>query len=52
MRWTGYGPEHDSWLRGAQVADLEALDVFRKEHGLEAEGGWRDEIAWQKHEVA
>ena len=26
--WQGYGPEHDSWLPGAEVEDLAALDDF------------------------
>ena len=32
--WRGYGPEHDEWLPGAQVADLEALDAYLRDNGL------------------
>ncbi len=35
VRWVGFGPEHDLWLPGSRVDDLEALDVFLREHNLE-----------------
>lgn len=34
VRWLGYGPEHDTWLAGSRVEDLEALDVYLRENGL------------------
>ncbi|OJT10036.1 hypothetical protein TRAPUB_13488 [Trametes pubescens] len=33
VRWLGYGPEHDSWLPGREVAKLAALDAFLRERG-------------------
>jgi len=27
VRWVGYGPEEDRWLKGADVKDTEALDI-------------------------
>jgi hypothetical protein len=32
VRWTGYPPSQDSWLRYRDVKDLEALDVYVAEH--------------------
>jgi len=28
VRWVGYGPEEDRWLKGADLNDTEALDVW------------------------
>ncbi|PSS05113.1 hypothetical protein PHLCEN_2v3940 [Hermanssonia centrifuga] len=38
VRWVGFGPEHDLWLPGSQVDDLEALDIFLKENDLDNDG--------------
>ena len=35
VHWRGYGPGSDSWLPGSEVEDLEALDVFLRDHGLD-----------------
>jgi len=33
VRWTGYGPEHDSWLSAASLDECEALDCWYREGG-------------------
>eukprot|EP00762_Andalucia_godoyi_P007283 ANDGO_01534.mRNA.1 hypothetical protein ABB37_10147 len=32
VRWAGFGPEEDSWLTFVDVRDLQALDVYLKDH--------------------
>ncbi|KAI0074322.1 hypothetical protein K474DRAFT_1579364, partial [Panus rudis PR-1116 ss-1] len=34
VRWRGYGPEHDQWLRGADLKDVQALHDYLFENGL------------------
>lgn len=34
VRWAGYGPEHDEWLAGSKVNDLQALDTFLQDNGF------------------
>ncbi|RDB19147.1 hypothetical protein Hypma_014227 [Hypsizygus marmoreus] len=33
VRWLGYGPEHDLWRPGSEMADTVALDDWEKQHG-------------------
>ncbi len=35
VRWKGFGAEHDEWLPGARVDNLEALDVYLRENNLD-----------------
>ncbi|THG93317.1 hypothetical protein EW026_g7885 [Hermanssonia centrifuga] len=34
IRWKDFGPEHDLWLPGSRVDNLEALDVYLRDLGL------------------
>ena len=31
VQWKGYGPEHNRWLAGSLVEELEALDAYQRE---------------------
>jgi hypothetical protein len=35
VRWTGYGPDQDSWLPRRSLDDTVALDVWEAAHGVE-----------------
>ncbi|PSR79777.1 hypothetical protein PHLCEN_2v6895 [Hermanssonia centrifuga] len=38
VHWKGFGPEHDEWLPGSRVDNLQALDVYLRENALPFDG--------------
>ena len=44
VRWSGYGPEHDEWLPGSEVGNLEAYGAWLEENEPERLPGWRREM--------